>query len=70
MVNIWKSLKMSSSALFIKNVFYFLCVLMFCLHVCLHNTRVLGAQGSQKRVLDPQEVELQIVVSNQMGAGT
>jgi hypothetical protein len=41
---------------------------MFCLCVCaLH---VYSAQGDQKRVSDPLGLNLQIVVSHHVGAGT
>ena len=36
-----------------------------CVYVCMYTTCMFGAHGSQKRVSDLLEVELQIVVSHQ-----
>jgi hypothetical protein len=38
-------------------------VWVFCLHICLCTVCVPGAHGSQRRVSDPLELELQFVVS-------
>lgn len=43
---------------------YFMC--MNALYVCVSITCMSGAYGSQKRVLDPQELELQMDVSHHM----
>ena len=42
---------------------------MFCLHVCLCTTFMLGTHGSQKKVLAPLGLELQLVVGHHVGAG-
>ena len=43
-----------------------LCVWVFCLHVCLCNTCMLGTYRSQKKMSDPLHLELQMVVSHYM----
>lgn len=48
--------------------FYLLCV--FCLHVPMCAMCVLCVQRDQKRALEPQELELPIVVSYHVGPGT
>ena len=35
---------------------------MFCLYVCICTAYVLGGHGGQKKVLDPLELQLQMVV--------
>lgn len=42
---------------------------MFCLHVDMCTMCVPGACGGQRKVLDPPELELQVVVSHDIGAG-
>lgn len=42
----------------------YLCVWVFCLHICLRSTCVPGACGSQKRVLGSLQLELQTVVAS------
>lgn len=52
----------------LKNGFRsFYCV--FCLHVCICTTCVPGASSGQKRVSDPVELELQMLVSYHVGSG-
>lgn len=41
---------------------------MFCLRICLRIKCVPGAREGQKGVLDPLEVELQVVVSLHVGS--
>lgn len=48
--------------------FYFMCVRV-CLRVCMCITHVLGPHVSQKRVLDPMELESWMVVSRQAMLG-
>lgn len=43
---------------------YFLCLWMFCLHVC-----VPGAYKGRKWALDPLELELEMVVGSYVGPG-
>lgn len=42
---------------------------MFCLHVCICTTCVSGASRGQKRVSDPVELELQMLLSYHVGSG-
>lgn len=42
---------------------FILCVWAFCLHVCLYIMCVPGATRGQKRVSDPQELKLQMLLS-------
>lgn len=46
-----------------------MCMGAFCMHVCLCAMCVPGTYKCQKRAPDPLELELQIVVSHQVGAG-
>ena len=50
-----------------KFIHFVLCV--FCLHVCICTTFLLGAHGGQKRVLDSLEIELWVVINHCVGAG-
>lgn len=43
---------------------------MFCLSVWLCTMYVFGVQGDQKKVLNPVELDLQVVVSHHVGSGT
>ena len=47
----------------------FVCMHICVPHVCLCATHMAGSLGGQKRALDPLELELQMVVSSQVGAG-
>lgn len=49
--------------------FILLCVLEFCLHVCLYTTCIPGALRDQKRESYSLELELQMVLSHYGGAG-
>lgn len=40
------------------------------LHISLNTTCMPGNHGDQKKASDPQDLELQTVVSHRMGAGT
>lgn len=44
--------------------------MMFCLNVCLFTKCASGVHGGQKRASDHLDLELQKVVSHDMGAGT
>ena len=46
-----------------------ICVLMFCLHVCLCTMYMPGALGGQNRVADPLELKLHMVMHYHVGAG-
>lgn len=50
-------------------ILFILCVNVFCLHACLCTVCMIGAQECQKRVWDPQELELQMLVSLHVGVG-
>lgn len=43
-------------------LFFILCVMVFCLHICLGTTCMLGAHGGQKRAAYPLGLELEMVV--------
>lgn len=53
--------------MFSKDLFI-LCLLMFCLHVCMCTVWVPGARGGQKAT-DPLELELWVIVSRYVGSG-
>lgn len=57
------------AVLFFIALFIF-CIRVFGLHVCLYTAHVSGAHGGQKRIVNPLELELQMVVSCHMGAGS
>lgn len=44
---------------FLKNI---LCVVVFCLHICVGTTCTLGACGGQRRVSDSLELEVWMLV--------
>lgn len=44
-----------------SQVIYFICI-VFCLHVCLCTTCLVGALGNQKMAVDPLELKLYTVV--------
>ena len=46
-----------------------LCAKVFCLRVCLCTMYVLGALRGQRRMVDPLELELQMVMSLQVNVG-
>lgn len=50
------------------NILFLLCGWMFCLHLCRF-TMCMGTHGCQKRVSDPLNLELGIVISHHVGAG-
>jgi hypothetical protein len=54
---------------FLKDVFYFMCVIV--LPACMQSRTmcVPDACGGQKRMPNPLELELQVVVSHHVGAG-
>jgi hypothetical protein len=60
-------------SLFLCGFFWFYCIIhtrmVFCLHAYMYTTCVFGTCGSQKRVSDPLELELQMLVSCLMVAG-
>lgn len=47
----------------------FLCILVFGVYVFMYTTCVPGAHGDWKRALDSLELELQVLVIRQVGAG-
>lgn len=47
---------------------YFLCELVFYLHVCMHTVCMPDTYGGQKRASDPLEPQSQAVVSHHVGA--
>lgn len=49
---------------------FFLCMWVFFLHVSLCTTRMPGDDGSQKRVVDPLDLEIQTVTSCHVGASS
>lgn len=56
---------------FFKNILKFIFILwLFCLFVCLLTTCMPGDWGDEKKSLYPLELDLQMVVTCQMGAGT
>ena len=54
---------------FLEISFYFMCMNV-CLHVCMCTTCVPGAQSSLKRMPYPLELELHIVISHHVSAGS
>ena len=48
---------------------YFLCVQVFCLHVCLCNMCDAGPAEDKRGIPDALGLELQVVVSCHVGAG-
>lgn len=44
-------------------IYFILCVFVFCLHVCICTIYMPGSHGVQKRVSDPLELELWMVMS-------
>lgn len=48
---------------------YIICVWAFCPRVCLCTACMPGANGGQKEVLDPLELDIQMVVNQHVGAG-
>ena len=48
-------------------ILFYVCGCFSCMHVCV--LRVCSVQGSQKRMLDPLELGLQVAVNHQVGAG-
>lgn len=50
-------------------ILFILCVNLFCLHACLCTVCMTGAQECQKRVWDPQELELQMLANLHVGVG-
>jgi hypothetical protein len=53
----------------VEHLFYFLCVLVFCLHICLCTTYLPGTYRGQKMEYDPLDLELQMFVRYHVGAG-
>lgn len=56
------------SVSFLKMIDFFLYVQVFFLHVCLCATCTTGTRGGQKVAWEPVEMELQMVMSLQVGA--
>lgn len=56
--------------IFTKLFYYYLCVWVLCLHVCLCIICMPCALGSQRVMVNPLDLELQMVVSYCVGAGT